>query len=44
MQTGLNIVARALEEPLRMIAANAGKEGAVIVARVKDEQAMGTMR
>jgi chaperonin GroEL len=42
MQTGLNIVARALEEPLRMIAANAGKEGAVIVARVKDEQgAMG---
>jgi len=39
LKTGLNIVSRALEEPLRMIASNAGKEGAVIVARVKEEDA-----
>ncbi len=31
---GVNIVRRALEEPLRQIAANAGKEGAVIVEKV----------
>jgi len=37
-QIGVNIVKRALEEPLRQIAANAGKEGAVIVARVRSEK------
>jgi chaperonin GroEL len=34
-QIGVNIVARAIEEPLRWIATNAGHEGAVVVARVK---------
>jgi chaperonin GroEL len=33
---GINIVRRALEEPLRMIAANAGHEGAVVVEKVKN--------
>ena len=33
-QVGVNIVRRALEEPLRQIAGNAGKEGAVIVEKV----------
>ncbi len=33
-QIGVNIVRRALEEPLRQIAQNAGKEGAVIVDKV----------
>ncbi len=37
-QTGINIVRRALEEPLRQIAANAGLEGSVVVNRVKSEQ------
>lgn len=36
--TGVNIVRRALEEPLRIIANNAGLEGAVIVARVRRQQ------
>ncbi|HSE25239.1 MAG TPA: TCP-1/cpn60 chaperonin family protein, partial [Pyrinomonadaceae bacterium] len=35
---GVNIVKRALEEPLRQIVANAGKEGAVIVERVRSEK------
>jgi chaperonin GroEL len=34
--TGINIVARAIEEPIRTIAENAGKEGSVIVQKVKD--------
>jgi chaperonin GroEL len=34
-QIGVNIVRRALEEPLRMIVANAGYEGAVVVEKVK---------
>jgi len=34
-QHGLNIVLRALEEPLRQIAVNAGYEGSVVVERVK---------
>jgi chaperonin GroEL len=38
-QIGVNIVKRALEEPLRQIAQNAGREGAVIVERVKNEKA-----
>jgi len=37
-QIGVNIVRRALEEPLRQIVANAGKEGAVIVAKVRAEK------
>lgn len=35
-QTGINIVARAIEEPLRMIAENAGVEGSVVIQRVKE--------
>lgn len=37
-QIGVNIIKRALEEPLRQIVANAGKEGAVIVERVRSEK------
>jgi len=37
-QIGVNIVRRALEEPLRQIAANAGVEGAVVIARVRSEK------
>ncbi|MDX1259623.1 chaperonin GroEL [Exiguobacterium sp. K1] len=40
--TGVNIVLRALEAPLRQIAENAGQEGSVIVERLKHEaQGMG---
>jgi len=35
-QIGVGIVLRAVEEPLRWIATNAGQEGAVVVARVKE--------
>src|ERR1700723_163655 len=35
---GVNIVKRALEEPLRQIALNAGQEGAVIVNRVRESK------
>ena len=34
--TGVDIVKRAIEEPLRQIVANAGKEGAVIVQKVRE--------
>ena len=37
-QIGVNIVKRAMEEPLRQIVANAGNEGAVIVERVRSEK------
>jgi chaperonin GroEL len=37
-QIGVSIVRRALEEPLRQIVANAGKEGAVIVEKVRAEK------
>jgi chaperonin GroEL len=37
-QIGVNIVRRALEDPLRQIVLNAGKEGAVIVERVRGEK------
>jgi chaperonin GroEL len=37
-QIGVNIVKRALEEPLRQIVSNAGKEGAVIVEKVRAEK------
>jgi chaperonin GroEL len=36
--TGVEIVKKALEEPLRQIANNAGEEGSVIVNRVKEEK------
>ena len=36
MKTGARIVVRALEEPVRQIAENAGYEGSVIVAKVKE--------
>jgi len=35
---GRDIIARSLEEPLRMIAANAGMEGSLVVARLRDEK------
>jgi chaperonin GroEL len=35
-QAGANIIRRALEEPLRMIAQNAGYEGSIIVEKVKE--------
>ncbi len=42
MQIGANIVKRAVEEPLRQIAANAGFEGSVVVEKVKEmKQDMG---
>jgi chaperonin GroEL len=34
--TGIKIIARAIEEPLRQIVANAGLEGSVVVAKVKE--------
>ena len=37
--TGIEIVKRAIEEPLRQIVANAGKEGAVVVQKVKEGEA-----
>ena len=40
-RVGVNIIRRALEEPLRQIAQNAGLEGSVVVQRVKAEK--GTM-
>ena len=36
---GVNIVKRAIEEPLRQIAQNAGLEGSVVVQRIKQEKA-----
>ena len=36
--TGINIVKRALEEPLRQIAYNAGFEGAVVIGKVRDSK------
>ena len=35
-QVGVNIIRRAIEEPLRWIAANAGHEGSIVVQRVKE--------
>ena len=37
--TGINIVAKAIEAPIRTIAENAGKEGSVIVQKVRDGKA-----
>ena len=38
-QTGIEIIRRAIEEPLRQIVANAGKEGAVVVDKVRQGEA-----
>ena len=38
VQTGINLVKRAVEEPLRQIAYNAGLEGSVVVERVKNTE------
>ena len=38
-RTGVDIIVRALEEPVRQIATNAGLEGSVIVEKVKEEEA-----
>ena len=40
-KTGIQMVVRALEEPVRQIAANAGLEGSVIVANIKDANKAG---
>ena len=42
-QIGVNIIKRAVEEPLRQIVSNAGKEGAVIVEKIRaeDNEAFG---
>ena len=37
--TGINIVKRALEEPVRQIAENAGLEGSVVVEKLKEQKA-----
>lgn len=37
-QTGVNILKRALEEPLRQLVTNAGKEGTAIVERLRSER------
>jgi len=37
-QLGVNVLKRALEEPIRQIASNAGHEGSVVVERVKNEK------
>jgi chaperonin GroEL len=37
-QTGVDIVMKALEEPIRQIAQNAGQEGSVVAERVKQEK------
>lgn len=39
VQTGINLVKRAVEEPLRQIAYNAGLEGSVVVEKVKNTDA-----
>jgi chaperonin GroEL len=36
MQIGVNIISRAIEEPLRQIADNAGQEGSIVVEKVKE--------
>ncbi len=39
-QVGVNIVKRAIEEPIRQIAENAGHEGSIVVQRVKESKDM----
>jgi chaperonin GroEL len=38
-QIGVNIVARAIEEPMRWIATNAGQEGSIVVQKVREMKA-----
>lgn len=38
-QVGINIIVKALEEPLRQIALNAGVEGSVIIEKIKSSEA-----
>ncbi len=38
-QNGVRLVMRALEEPVRQIANNAGAEGSIVVERIKGEKA-----
>ena len=40
VKTGVNIVLRALEEPIRQIATNAGVEGSVIVEKIKSKKSV----
>jgi chaperonin GroEL len=42
LQTGARIVRRAIEEPMRMIAENAGHDGAVVVDKVRSESDVAT--
>jgi chaperonin GroEL len=37
-QTGVNIVKRAMEEPFRQIAENAGEEGAIVLGKVRESK------
>src|SRR5207247_7487094 len=37
-KTGIEIVRRALEEPIRIIAQNAGAEGAIVVGKVEESK------
>lgn len=39
-QVGINIIVRALEEPMRQIATNAGVEGSVIIENIKNSEAL----
>jgi chaperonin GroEL len=41
VNTGINIVRRALEEPMRQLARNAGQEGAVIIDEVRRRRSQG---
>jgi chaperonin GroEL len=41
INTGINIVRRALEEPMRQLARNAGKEGSVIIDEVRRRRSQG---
>ncbi len=41
INTGINIVRRALEEPMRQLALNAGKEGAIIIDEVRRRRSKG---
>ena len=40
-KTGVNIVLKALEEPIRQIAANAGLEGSVIIDKIRRSRKVG---
>ena len=42
LQTGARIIRRSLEEPMRMIAQNAGHDGAIIVDQVRNESEIST--